>query len=307
MQIILTGFVILVLVGQGHSTYMRNFIWRTDESLWLDAVDKAPNLPRVHNNLGRYYVDSNQLDKAFAELNLSLSLPRGPNSINNYLSHYNLALGYLKEDNQKNLALHHLLKTIEIAPFFSDAYNNIAVLKIEEGEFDEAFNLLITALTHNKNSAEAHHNLGFVLLKKGRYDEAYYEFMKALNIKDNYFAAFVNLGIIFKYKGDFPEALDYFQKAIESNTESIIPYLHLLEIYTLENRTNLIDKTARKIIAKFPTKKLTALLIDLQDKSSHAREIPDLDLIKPVLGKILLIKYEAYEILGNKLINGEDL
>ena len=58
MQAIIVGSVILVLISFGHSTYMRNFAWQTEETLWLDAESKSPNLARVHHNLGKYYTDA---------------------------------------------------------------------------------------------------------------------------------------------------------------------------------------------------------------------------------------------------------
>ena len=57
MQLIITTFAILVIVGQGHATFMRNDIWKSQGSLWLDAVTKAPYLSRPHMNLGKFLLD----------------------------------------------------------------------------------------------------------------------------------------------------------------------------------------------------------------------------------------------------------
>jgi hypothetical protein len=51
---ILAGLV-LILVGLGHSTFMRNFAWKDDLTLWLDASEKTRAQFRVHHNLAKYY------------------------------------------------------------------------------------------------------------------------------------------------------------------------------------------------------------------------------------------------------------
>ena len=70
MQVIFAGFITLILVGQGHSTFMRNFVWKTSESLWLDTIEKSPNLPRPHHNLARYYGSMGEREKEITEYEL---------------------------------------------------------------------------------------------------------------------------------------------------------------------------------------------------------------------------------------------
>jgi capsular polysaccharide biosynthesis protein len=54
MQYIIILSIVLILVSLGHSTFMRNFTWKNEKTLWVDAVDKSPNLSRPHHNLGKY-------------------------------------------------------------------------------------------------------------------------------------------------------------------------------------------------------------------------------------------------------------
>jgi len=68
MQAVFCLFIVLIFVGQGHSTFMRNFVWKTEESLWLDAIDKSPNLPRPHHNLGRYYCKIGLMEKGISRI-----------------------------------------------------------------------------------------------------------------------------------------------------------------------------------------------------------------------------------------------
>ena len=121
----------VILVGQGHSTFMRNFIWKTGESLWLDTVDKSPNLPRPHHNLARYYGTIGNTEKEMAEYQRALELKRGYHATTHHKTHVNLALVYLGA-NQEDEAIKHLRKAIEIAPRFSAAYSNLAAIMIKK-------------------------------------------------------------------------------------------------------------------------------------------------------------------------------
>ena len=76
MQLILFIFIILVLISNGHSTFMRNFVWKTGESLWLDAVEKNPLSPRAHHNLGKYYGQKGDIEKEMAEYQIALRLKK---------------------------------------------------------------------------------------------------------------------------------------------------------------------------------------------------------------------------------------
>lgn len=73
MQRLFIAFVILILVGEGHSTFIRNAIWKTGEGLWMDCMDKYPELLRPYINLGKYYSDTNQPKKAIIQFRLGLN------------------------------------------------------------------------------------------------------------------------------------------------------------------------------------------------------------------------------------------
>jgi hypothetical protein len=55
-KVILATSLLLILYGNG--TYLRNIIFSTPLSLWQDVVQKSPNLPRAHANLGRAYMEA---------------------------------------------------------------------------------------------------------------------------------------------------------------------------------------------------------------------------------------------------------
>ncbi|MCK4824151.1 tetratricopeptide repeat protein, partial [bacterium] len=228
MQLVISLFITLVLIGQGHSTFIRNAIWKTEESLWLDAVDKNPDSARAHHNLGRYYANTNQKEKAIAEYKLTITKERGTHSITHHLTHYNLALELMKM-NENEKAKNHLLEAIEIFPKFADVYTNLSIIMAKDGKYNDAYNYLIKSLTYDSRSPEAHNNLGYMLIKTNQIEEAIIEFQKALQIKENFKLALHNLGIAYKYKGDLHEAARCFRSVLRRDPKDLLTQLFLAE------------------------------------------------------------------------------
>jgi hypothetical protein len=66
MQLLIILLTTCVIICQGHGTFIRNSIWKTEESLWMDATEKAPDLWRPYHNLGKFYADKNMSKKAIS-------------------------------------------------------------------------------------------------------------------------------------------------------------------------------------------------------------------------------------------------
>jgi protein O-mannosyl-transferase len=84
MKYVLSAFIVLLLVGLGHSTFMRNFTWKNEESLWIDASEKAPGEFRVHHNLGRFYQDHGFKQEAIEEYKKALQALDRPSKRRSY-------------------------------------------------------------------------------------------------------------------------------------------------------------------------------------------------------------------------------
>ena len=298
MQVIMCIFIILVLVGQGHSTFVRNVIWKTEESLWMDAVDKNPNLPRPYHNLAKYYGDMGNRKKEMPLYHKALTLERDPNYPSDHMTHYNLALAYISMD-QKEKALEHLRKVIELAPGFSGAYNNLGVLMMEQGKYDEAFDNFIRALSCDENSAIAHNNLAVVLLKRGRLEDALIESRKALALQKDFTRAFYNLGIIYKYKKRFSKAKHYLGLALKKRGKDIMTRLHMIEALNQMQEKELLTEFLAETLRIIPPDKLHALIKKIAADNIPTNEAPDLQIVLPLLGRGYLERSDMLRKYGS--------
>ena len=71
----LAGFGVLLLVGLGAGTYVRNYVWASEWSLWMDARKKAPAMSRPVLNLAwSHYEINGHLGLALRMYNSALKL-----------------------------------------------------------------------------------------------------------------------------------------------------------------------------------------------------------------------------------------
>ena len=88
------------------------------------------------------------------------------------------------------------------------------VLRMQQGDFEDAVRLFRRAVRQDRRSAEAQQNLASAFTGLERWDEAVRCYEKALAIKPDFPEAHNNLGHTLQRLGRFAEAIDAFEKAI---------------------------------------------------------------------------------------------
>ena len=136
------GFV-LVLCGYAWGTHLRNRVWRTDESLWLDDVQKCPHNGRGLMNYGltqmeqgRYLVARDYFERALRYT------PNYP-TLEINLGVVNDALGLEEEANR------HFLRALALAPQDDEAHFYYGQALLKNGDLAEALVQLQTAFRLN--------------------------------------------------------------------------------------------------------------------------------------------------------------
>ncbi len=109
------GFAVL-LAFQGHTTFERNDVVRSDVHLWLDNVRKSPALSRPHINLARHYYEAGMYGQAYSELKTAEDLNRDTNLRQIGFASYNLGIYYLYQANDVDRAEQQFIKALERFP-----------------------------------------------------------------------------------------------------------------------------------------------------------------------------------------------
>ena len=301
IQLIISIFVVLALVAIGHSTFIRNFEWKTEETLWLDAVAKSPNLSRTHINLGKAYAGIGLRQMALEQYREALNLPDGPNRKAHYLVYYSMGRIYrsLKDHDR---AAEHFLKAVELEPRFPPAYTCLGILRLEQGEIDEALKYFLKALAHEINSQQERNYAGLVLLRQNKFENAITQFQKSLKANPNDQAYLLtHLGAAYKAKGELESALKCFKKVVSINHKYVPAYLHLIDSYLLKGAITKAEKTAEELIALFPDDKISLLVDKMIIHGDILIELPDIKRISPTLEKVIVKKGNHYHRLARKL------
>lgn len=157
---VITLSILSILVGIGHSTFIRNFVWKSEESLWIDCIDKYPNLWRPYHNLGKYYSDTNQHEKAIKMYNISLNKKVLNNRLDKqyFVTYFNLGVEYT-DLGLYDKAMYYYLKAEESHSTWGSLQNNIGLILLKQNKLKDAKVRFQKALRYQPDHRQARSNL----------------------------------------------------------------------------------------------------------------------------------------------------
>jgi Flp pilus assembly protein TadD len=189
-------------------TIQRNQDYRSDATIWQDAVEKRPNNPRAHNNLGLALAQAGRLPEAISHYEQALGIQPDFAEAHNNLALALVHLGRLRE------AIEHWEQAVRIKPDYVEARNNLGLALAQAGRLPEAISHYEQALRVDPDFAEAHCNLGNALFQAGKLQEAIGQYQQALRIKVDYAEAHYNLGVVLERLGQVQEAVGHYEQAL---------------------------------------------------------------------------------------------
>jgi Flp pilus assembly protein TadD, contains TPR repeats len=187
----------------------------------------------------------------------------------------NLAVLYLNdgqlEDSQKLFE-----KSLTLAPNAPDTLLNYAVLLSQNGDFQAAEELLRRALGVQPDYVVAWSNLGYVLSELERFEEAEQALRQALAINPDYPVALLNITVPLQKRGAFAESEKLLRHLLALEPGHIDAALNLFVCLFSQRRGNDAENVLRQIISNQPNcaeamSKLGIYLFQ-QDKFTEAEE-----------------------------------
>lgn len=208
----------------GGQVVQRNQVWASEQSLWLDARDKAPQMLRPYLRLGSYYRQAGATDQAYAAYRQAVALDPENGAVYNNLG--NLAVA------QKDLAAAERFyrMALQRVPNYLEALVNLGTLYSRQGRHDEALPLFERARGLGPLRADLHNNLGTAYLRQRRYADAERALRRAAEL-DASASVYFNLGGALEGLGREAEAIEAWQTAVAMDPNHAKPYYRLAALF----------------------------------------------------------------------------
>lgn len=163
--------IVIVLSGR---TFIRNFDWKDEDSLWLATAKASPTSSKAWNNMGDYYGRHGEMQKSFEAF----------------------------------------VKATELNPSYSDAWHNAGNTLVQVGKYDESIPYFEKSLQFNPNLIEAYNNLALVYHKKGDQVKSMEMINKSLAINPQAVKTYMLLALIEYENKNVEKSIEAIQKGL---------------------------------------------------------------------------------------------
>lgn len=145
---------------------------------------------------------------------------------------YELAISTARAG-QVNESIDFFRQLIALAPEYRHAHTNLGLLLLQQNQHQQAKAEFLTAIEQDKKDAIAYNHLAIIERQDGQFNEARAHYQEALNINPDYANAHLNLGILLDiYLQQLDQALAHYQKfqaLTENRDETVTKWIADLE------------------------------------------------------------------------------
>ena len=253
---LMASFVTLVIIGLGCFTYIRNRDWRTEASLWQDAMKKAPLDARPITNLAiqlAWGPDPTplQYDVALAMFKKAMSLNTAHDFLVSDIINNIGIIYYHTGEYQK--AVDTYKQGLEMDPGFLKMRYDLINAYIMMGKWEEAAGEADRLITNKKNylKPEYFNVKGFILLWQNQPENAIVYFRKALEMAPNNPAVLLNAGVALSLMGEWDKAESILKKVAKNTSGDLRPVYALIENSARAGDMQNAEKYSEKMFAEF--------------------------------------------------------
>ena len=256
---VLIGALILIIVGIGAGTYIRNMAWLTEKALWEDAMQKAPNSHRpLHNLAWSHYTKIGDYDKSIELYEKSLEL-RTNNDYANPTAMSNLALLYVQKKRYQE-AIELWQNALNLRPNDDVIRHRYVIGLIEMQNWNPALENLNQLLARYPRHFDFTYLKGYVLLNQEQYGAALKYFERCLGLVYEDQQAMLGVGICNNLMGHYERAEAIFSRVLEFAPNDELSLLWLVETNLSLNDRQDVDRYLKKLLKAVPSEELLVLL-----------------------------------------------
>jgi len=162
MFIVISSFVVLLVIGFGSGTYIRNIQWASEISLSMDAVKKAPQSARSANNIAKaYYEGTEQYNKAIELYHKALYLKTHNRYYKAFILGNIAGVYYHLEDYRR--AEKFWEKAVQMYPGYDFAKYRLALTSVKKNDWGRGLHYLNKIDSNNQDNKDVHNLKGLIL------------------------------------------------------------------------------------------------------------------------------------------------
>ncbi|KAJ2950418.1 hypothetical protein O0L34_g8660 [Tuta absoluta] len=220
--------LIFLLIAFSAKTYIRNWDWKTEYTIFASGLKVNRNNAKLYNNVGHALEADGRYSEALEFFNTAVSVQ--PDDVG---AHINVGrtynhLGQYQEAEDAYVKAKSLLPKAKpgesyqarIAPNHLNVFLNLANLISKNAtRLEEADMLYRQAISMRADYTQAYINRGDILIKLNRTKEAQEVYERALLYDSGNPDIYYNLGVVLLEQGKASQALAYLDKALELEPE----------------------------------------------------------------------------------------
>jgi tetratricopeptide (TPR) repeat protein len=195
VTVVKTLVLVMLISIYSFGTVSRNFVWKDDETLFSDMIDKSPDASLPHVFLGEVFFGRGDTDSSSKQYQLAVMID--PNST---YGHMGLGKVY-DEKGMRYEAIAQYELVLSALPGNYEAHYYVGIAYEEINAVDEAIAHFETAVRLSRNFSDAHDALGVCYAKKGLLDKAIEQFSEALRISPESYLFESHLNKAYAQKG----------------------------------------------------------------------------------------------------------
>jgi len=268
MVYLLHGFIILLVVGFGCSTYLRNKAWASERTLWEDSLKKAPHSARAHLNLGRVYDRAGDRQTALALYLESLKCRSDRPTDTRLVALNNIGNIYYSRSNYTQ-AIEIWSRAIEQVRDHRLLRCNLALAYAGLRDWEKAVCELDKLLERWPNHGRYNFLKGCFLMELNQFDAALHHLRRGLMGGYNSRKVLANIGIAYYHLEQYGSAEHFIQRSAGRRSKSLETLFWLLGINLNLGDQRDVDLYAKAILKKASTAELSAWIDQISDSDYH--------------------------------------
>jgi len=211
LKYIISGILLVLFIVYTYLTYQRTQVWKNNDTLWTDVIEKFPGQVEVaYKNRGNYYArETKEYEKALHDYNSFIAINQHDASI--YSNRGNLHALMKNFD----LSINDYTKAVSIDFTYYDAYLNRGVTYMNMGKYDMAVPDMLHAMRLNPEKIEGYKNRASCYMYMGKNEEAIKDYNYVITKEPDNANNYLYRGVVLFNSKKYQEALADFSKTIQ--------------------------------------------------------------------------------------------